>query len=108
MCNFRKARTWARDRSDTFDDNGELVLEGLMMQIGSLSDDQSEEVEVPVTNKMITRCQALGAQCDQQGKFLPMQCSEDLCWCVDEAGNQIPLTNSFQRGDQQCGKFLIL
>lgn len=70
-----------------------------MMQIGSFD-------EVPSITKehVITRCQALRAQCGQQGQFLPMQCSENLCWCVDEAGNQLPLTNSFQKGEQQCGK----
>lgn len=66
-----------------------------MMQIGSF-----DEEEITIT----TRCQALEAQCDQHGKFLPMQCNnEDLCWCVDEAGNQLPLTNSFKKGEQQCG-----
>lgn len=72
-----------------------------MMQIGSFDDVPS----LTKTNHvMVTRCQALRAQCDQQGKFLPMQCSQSLCWCVDEAGNQLPLTNSFQKGEQDCGK----
>lgn len=99
VCNFRQARNRATDRSDNDD---EIVLEELMMQIGSFDDEMSEEVEIPVTNRIITRCEALGAQCDRKGKFLPTQCSDDLCWCVDEAGNQLPLTNSFRKGDQLC------
>lgn len=96
ICNFRQARNRARDR---FDDDDDIILEELLMQLGSFN----EELDIPVTNRAVTRCEALGAQCDHHGQFLPTQCSEDLCWCVDEAGNQLPLTSSFKKGEQHCG-----
>lgn len=55
--------------------------------------------------KTTTRCEALGGQCDEYGKFLPTQCEEDTCWCVDEAGNQLPQTSTFPRGERVCCKF---
>lgn len=82
-----------------------------MMQIGSADQEEEEDFiaqdrmdigdwEIPFT----TRCQSLGGQCDKEGKFLSVQCEENTCWCVDEAGNQLPNTNTFQRGDKSCGK----
>lgn len=85
------------------------------MQIGALEEDESEEFiaqdrmdtmdwDIPFT----TRCQSLGGQCDQEGKFLPLQCEENTCWCVDEAGNQLPNTSTFQKGEKSCGKLALL
>lgn len=78
------------------------------MQIGTIEEPiDSEGTEndfVYWEQPLRTRCQALGAQCDSQGKFNPKQCEEDTCWCVDEAGNQIPQTNSFRDGEQLCCK----
>lgn len=108
ICNFRQARNRARDRLDDHDhdDDDEIVLEELLMQLGSFNEELDE---MPVTtNRPITRCEALGALCDQYGQFTPMQCSEGLCWCVDEAGNQLPLTSSFQKGEQHCGMFVLV
>lgn len=75
-----------------------------MMQIGSFDDEEepSDLDEVPVT----TRCEALGGQCDENGKFLPTQCEEDTCWCVDEAGNQLLHTNTFKKGEISCSTYL--
>ena len=82
-----------------------------MMQIGSFDGEEepsdldelgSDNVEVSAS----TRCEALGGQCDENGKFLPTQCEEDTCWCVDEAGNQLLHTNTFKKGEISCSKSL--
>lgn len=49
-----------------------------------------------------SRCEVLGAQCDKDGKFLPTQCDKDLCWCVDESGNQLPTSSIFKKGKIIC------
>lgn len=84
-----------------------------MMQIGSFEDSDEpadmkleEDItkwEIPTVN----RCQSLGGQCDEEGKFLPTQCEEETCWCVDEAGNQLPNTNTFVKGEKTCSKLNI-
>lgn len=124
-CNFRQARNRARSRSDVNDaDVGKLksksnqqkfifslVLEDLMMNLSTffdetnkeneeINDDDSLNWEYPVRS----RCEALGAQCDSDGKFLPSQCDHDICWCVDEAGNQLPNSNTFKKGQNICCK----
>lgn len=82
-----------------------------MMQIGSLDDDKPEDSKAENRMDIIdeefphpTRCHSLGGQCDYEGKFLAVQCEENTCWCVDEAGNQLPNTNTFQKGEKVCGK----
>ncbi|XP_053671077.1 uncharacterized protein LOC128721358 [Anopheles nili] len=57
----------------------------------------------------VTRCQALQLAasfpvgCDTTtGSFEPMQCNGDTCWCVDAAGNQLPLSSTFRRGQRTC------
>lgn len=63
------------------------------------------------TKKLIastTRCDALRSTarftvtCDEQGNFQPMQCNHETCWCVDEAGNQLPFSNTFRKGSKKC------
>lgn len=85
-----------------------------MMQIGTLNDEnapkdlQEEEntlVEFEITRS--TRCEALGGQCDESGKFLPTQCEEETCWCVDEAGNQLLHSNTFKKGEISCSKLFL-
>lgn len=55
-----------------------------------------------------TRCQAIQSMasfdvsCNERGGFLPTQCSKSKCWCVDEAGNQIPSISTFTRGSKVC------
>ncbi|XP_017786716.1 PREDICTED: balbiani ring protein 3-like [Nicrophorus vespilloides] len=105
-CNFRQARNRARDRSDLGSD-ADLVLEELLMQLGNLQatdDDEEDEAEVGISWELPlkSRCEALGKQCDREGKFLPAQCEQDVCWCVDEAGNQLPNTNTFKHGEHLC------
>ncbi|XP_050296435.1 kielin/chordin-like protein [Anthonomus grandis grandis] len=109
-CNFRQARNRASDRMDVEVDASDLVLEELMMQLGTLDEEYSEPeaedrfdtdediIELP----SMTRCEALGGQCDEEGKFLARQCEEDTCWCVDEAGNQLVATSTFVKGQQIC------
>lgn len=87
------------------------VLEELMMQIGTVDDDEPEDFKAQDRMDVLdwdisytTRCQSLGGQCDSDGKFLPTQCEENTCWCVDEAGNQPPNTNTFQKGNKDCSK----
>lgn len=55
-----------------------------------------------------TRCEALKlsapfpVSCDEEGGFAPTQCNLDICWCVDAAGNQLPLSSTFKSGAKQC------
>uniref|UniRef100_A0A1Y1L736 Thyroglobulin type-1 domain-containing protein n=1 Tax=Photinus pyralis TaxID=7054 RepID=A0A1Y1L736_PHOPY len=105
-CNFRQARGRSRDKIQPTD--VDLILEELMMHIASVTpyenpDLRKDEYENVVDDRQfLTRCEALKSQCDTQGKFLPAQCDQEQCWCVDEAGNQLPHTNSFKQGEQLC------
>lgn len=55
-----------------------------------------------------TRCQALKnsasfpVACDDNGSFLPTQCSGEICWCVDSAGNQLSFSSTFKPGSVRC------
>lgn len=91
-----------------------LVLEELLMELSTYNTDISEENvnddDVAIDNwkyPIRSRCEALNAQCDNDGKFLPAQCDQELCWCVDEAGNQLPNSNTFKKGHNICCKFQI-
>ncbi|XP_055903393.1 uncharacterized protein LOC129939416 isoform X2 [Eupeodes corollae] len=50
----------------------------------------------------IAKTASFPVECDEKGSFLPTQCNRNKCWCVDEAGNQIPQTSTFQRGTRKC------
>lgn len=107
-CNFRQARNKPQSRSDMISD-ADLVLEELMLQIGNF-DDVDEPADLKKEDEMMEesenfiniRCKELGGQCDENGKFLPIQCEEEVCWCVDEAGNQLSQTNTFKKGEKTC------
>ncbi|KAK9721248.1 WAP-type (Whey Acidic Protein) 'four-disulfide core' [Popillia japonica] len=105
QCNFRQARNRANSRIDTNDD-ADLVLEELMMQLGDFDMDDDQEMEedslLDWELPLSSRCEAVGGACDSNGQFLPGQCDRDMCWCVDEAGNQLPNTSSFKKGEQLC------
>lgn len=71
----------------------------------------SENGAEPIAKRLsasATRCQALQmaasfpVACDTAGSFEPMQCNGDTCWCVDAAGNQLPLSSTFKRGQRSC------
>nr|XP_040220974.2 uncharacterized protein LOC120948565 [Anopheles coluzzii] len=71
----------------------------------------SENGAEPIAKRLsasATRCQALQmaasfpVACDTVGSFEPMQCNGDTCWCVDAAGNQLPLSSTFKRGQRSC------
>ncbi|XP_065072539.1 uncharacterized protein LOC135696926 [Ochlerotatus camptorhynchus] len=74
------------------------------------TDDGSNFIEDPVKklSASTTRCQALKlaasfpVACDDNGAFEPTQCNGDTCWCVDAAGNQLPLSSTFKRGIRSC------
>ncbi|XP_058812008.1 uncharacterized protein LOC131676744 [Topomyia yanbarensis] len=74
------------------------------------TDDGSNYIE-DTGKKLIpstTRCQALKqaasfpVACDENGAFESTQCNGDTCWCVDAAGNQLPLSSTFKRGFRHC------
>lgn len=69
------------------------------------------EERLESTKKLLvtdTRCMALRQHatfpvaCDASGAFEPTQCNGALCWCVDAAGNQLPLTTTFSMGSNKC------
>lgn len=81
------------------------------MRLGSLSDEDDmtaegsiDRMDSDVDLPSLTRCQALGGRCDEDGKFMATQCEDETCWCVDEAGNQLVGTNTFVRGEKTCSK----
>lgn len=74
------------------------------------TDDGSNYIE-DTGKKLIpstTRCQALKlaasfpVACDENGAFESTQCNGNTCWCVDAAGNQLPLSSTFKRGFRNC------
>lgn len=79
-----------------------------MMQLGDFDMDDDQEMEedslLDWELPLSSRCEAVGGACDSNGQFLPGQCDRDMCWCVDEAGNQLPNTSSFKKGEQLCCK----
>lgn len=85
-----------------------------MMKLSTYIEEEEEKdgnEDIPITSweyPIRSRCEALGAQCDSDGKFLPAQCDQELCWCVDEAGNQLANSNTFKKGQNICRKLLYI
>lgn len=67
--------------------------------------EESVVTELPIQR---TRCHAISQRasfdvsCDDNGAFVPTQCSKSKCWCVDEAGNQVTSAGTFMRGSKVC------
>ncbi|XP_029917358.1 CD74 molecule, major histocompatibility complex, class II invariant chain a isoform X2 [Myripristis murdjan] len=73
-----------------------------------------EKPPAPTPAVTMTKCQMEAAaiqgvkpgffkpQCDEQGRYKPMQCwhSTGFCWCVDKNGN--PIEGTSMRGRPQC------
>lgn len=76
------------------------------MQLGSMDEELESDVNIDRMDDLPfpTRCEALGGQCDTDGKFQATQCEVDTCWCVDEAGNQLPGTSTFVRHQKNCSE----
>ncbi|XP_034037161.1 CD74 molecule, major histocompatibility complex, class II invariant chain a isoform X2 [Thalassophryne amazonica] len=73
----------------------------------------------PTPDSVMTKCQVEAAisskrlgdykpQCDEQGRYKPMQCwhSTGFCWCVDKDGNRIEKTT--MRGQPKCQRGRML
>lgn len=127
VCNHRQARRrMSPDETDPMME--ELIRQITFMtdenNFVDEEDSQSEQL-VAVTERILgiseqvgvssrrliastTRCDALRStaqfivNCDEAGKFFPTQCNLETCWCVDEAGNQLPWSNTFRKGSRKC------
>lgn len=41
--------------------------------------------------------------CDSEGNFKPLQCSGDLCWCLDKQGNHTGTLETVDLRSITCG-----
>lgn len=124
VCNHRQARRRMHV------EEADPVMEELIRQITFMTDEsnflEDEDTKtIAVTEKILemaenvgessqkliastTRCDALrssavfAVNCDEIGNFYPTQCNHETCWCVDEAGNQLPLSSTFRKGAKMC------
>ncbi|KAJ4448194.1 hypothetical protein ANN_10207 [Periplaneta americana] len=101
-CNFRQARRRMHEEPD-FD------IEQLLEEVSALKDNTPMKTRCQTLRERMTGTNAVYAvNCDAEGRFSPTQCyprkSEKFpeCWCVDEAGNQLPNTTTFKRGAKIC------
>lgn len=77
-----------------------------------LTSSTNQESQVVKSRCLSTQQQLVGSSasyevsCDSSGRFTPTQCESSAndakCWCVDEAGNQLPGTSTFSKGDSIC------
>lgn len=86
-------------------DSSSTIIENVSQTQQSI--DRSSNFDT-IDENIETRCQSLQKtatfplKCDEQGAFVPMQCSDEICWCVDAAGNQLSKTPVFQKGEKNC------
>lgn len=80
-----------------------------------LSTAQEPDIIIPLVTSE-TRCQHMRSirqndhtphtyipSCDSKGNFDPTQCTSDgECWCVDEAGIQLPDSHTFHKDKERC------
>lgn len=110
----------ARKRMHMSQSDGEMtaVIEELLKEVALLAGSE-ESASNDTPEPLLTRCQALRhktsssgvefvVECDSDGRFSSLQCYSRIsdkfpeCWCVDEAGNQLPNTTTFRRGEKIC------
>jgi hypothetical protein len=84
-------------------------IEELLKEVAALDEHMPMKTRCQSLREHMARTNAVYAvSCDAEGRFLPTQCyprkSEKFpeCWCVDEAGNQLPDTMTFKRGTKLC------
>ncbi|PNF36509.1 Amyloid beta A4 protein [Cryptotermes secundus] len=106
-CNIRQARRRMHEELD-------FNIEELLKEVVVLNEHMPMKSRCQSLRERMTGTNAVYAvSCDAQGRFLPMQCyprkSEKFpdCWCVDEAGNQLPNTMTFKRGAKICLPTLV-
>nr|CAD7194476.1 unnamed protein product [Timema douglasi] len=102
ICNFRQARRRMHVDKTSF------AMEELLKEVG-LMEDPERKTRCQALRELMTATNSLYAvECDAHGRFAPTQCyprdSEKFpeCWCVDEAGNQLPNTTTFKKGAKIC------
>lgn len=94
------------DQNDGFEETTNNQIRVVTERIMEISDQTGESSKKLIAST--TRCDALrssaqfAVDCDDQGAFYPTQCNHETCWCVDEAGNQLPWSNTFRRGAKKC------
>ncbi|XP_014468026.1 PREDICTED: cysteine-rich motor neuron 1 protein [Dinoponera quadriceps] len=101
-CNFRQARRGGRGQQpQEIDREIQAIMEDALLSLETTDERRADRI-------LGTRCQAMKekghvpAICDPQGRFEPMQCAGDTCWCVDEAGNQLIGSEPFLKGTSIC------
>lgn len=102
-CNFRQAR---RGRGPVEVDLEIKAIMDAFMGLESSSEENNEIGKI-----MRTKCQAMrdkghvSTTCDKAGRFEAEQCAGGICWCVDEAGNQLFGSAPFVKGSSTCGEY---
>lgn len=126
VCNHRQARR-RMSPEETDPVMEELIRQITFMtdEVNLLDEDEAKNDQlIAVTERIVemslvgesskkliastTRCDALrsaaqfAVNCDNAGNFFPTQCNRETCWCVDEAGNQLPWSSTFRKGLKKC------
>lgn len=106
--------TFLTDENNFLEIDSEFAQDQSLVQSRTVTEriiEMSEQIVGASTKRLIastTRCDALrstaqfAVKCDERGVFEPTQCNYDTCWCVDEAGNQLPWSNTFRKSSKSC------